>query len=1482
MARRITAVDGNIAFNVTRTANNEVVVNTRSLELISNKFTVYLLENPTSDPNVAENIVELSHESLTITKTINHALKLTSISITLNKAEGENVISVWDDDEVRNVTIVISSGVEEFFSRTSETDFADGTFTQRDVELEMLKRDLGMLYLSDQREFFGLLSGTQPDDEAVDPDDTVTPSEDTPFIDNSILEVTPGSAQILSAASWETVGDYWRHETPIVDSNIDDLTLDENDILHNTLRGELNIVFAKQVEPNGKSTTTTTVTPGTANVPGIPTTPTTLGTAGTPGTPAIPADEKGVVIGPHLSENGYARPGTVTNNRLYNTGVPKPLTGDILLIDFESVNGLVDNVQIKVSDLLAVPAPVSTDGASHVETGGTRNVVKVGWAQNDWLYFGVSTIGATAGTIYLSTNDSKYVGTFRFRVLNYSETTPAVPAVPGTAGTAGTPGVVGTAGTASVPTTVEDSTVVEDRDVTEYPVRIGVEVVGYNSGAKTTTIMSKELQSTAVVDDTFKLNMTNFSNSSLFHNGLAEIDNYKINLYIEVSKENATLTAPINTTLTWAGGLNRSSLYVTNPTDVPEASTTTTSGTSAEIPTFYKRISEINTVERETSRAGSLSTPTIPVNLRNRELIALSNTIITGAVRKDYADVMNFTFSCNVAKVLPSFMTQADSANNIVAGAPSIENSDRRTSILESSLSEILAGAPGFPTDNTIARAADFINGQVNTARFNCDEPNSYTKCLSLILALEGCDYVQNMISGTNTNLVFRFGAASMRHGTSGTQTVPAFEHPCNVSYTEYETNSYNRYRIIDILYPLPNGKAKRWKYNASHDTTDSVTSGYVETLDGVSDAGTVMEPGLYWNTANGLEAIEIGTGTSETAKSISSDTFPTNPQIEQLVALSKNATYNGVVYTPNIYKWNGALWEVVGLNVVNNDDIGDSATESTDEAPSRRAVALAVEGAQDDDALKIEAYSSTATYSRGSANSIVTYNNHVYVYISSQRNTNHDPDNHPQYWWKISTPIRVLNHDSTTVTHWRSGEFFLTETGELRMATATLSSSPADIIANHTGADQEFIWINEAGGAGEVETNNIIKQVVNVQPAFTGNPTGDTLATVNYYGNAFTVWGTNTKMDYTGIAISSSDDFDPETDDVELLIVNARRDSVSELFGTSEFHRETFPAGSDKIIFSEFDTGSLSSVITCLPDIPLIPKGVYAALWRIYNADGTTKATIWKYQVNTATDPFTQNQFIGLDGEGALKASSLAVATGGTIDLDQLEWGVDIASGIVTRCADVSFGVSFSEQSDPIFVNYPGFFHAIEPTSLTVDVADNRRATLGLIFKCLEDVTLDKFTTKIIAAIANEPYRLNIYEVAQDSTVASLMLPTAGRDVSGVATGSQLLTVDSLSLEFKKDKLYEVALARTDTAENNMQYYDITGSDGFVSLAAQVLQDQNRFILVAQESYKVDSVARAVGDTIEKTAVTPFGDYLETLAGPSMRLDYKSKLNIE
>ena len=56
---------------------------------------------------------------------------------------------------------------------------------------------------------------------------------------------------------------------------------------------------------------------------------------------------------------------------------------------------------------------------------------------------------------------------------------------------------------------------------------------------------------------------------------------------------------------------------------------------------------------------------------------------------------------------------------------------------------------------------------------------------------------------------------------------------------------------------------------------------------------------------------------------------------------------------------------------------------------------------------VEIEPYSSSATYSRGSANSIVTHSNGLFIYISStERSGNHDPDNQPGYWLKLSEGV--------------------------------------------------------------------------------------------------------------------------------------------------------------------------------------------------------------------------------------------------------------------------------------------------------------------------------------------------------------------------------------------------------------------------------------------------------------------------------------------
>ena len=59
---------------------------------------------------------------------------------------------------------------------------------------------------------------------------------------------------------------------------------------------------------------------------------------------------------------------------------------------------------------------------------------------------------------------------------------------------------------------------------------------------------------------------------------------------------------------------------------------------------------------------------------------------------------------------------------------------------------------------------------------------------------------------------------------------------------------------------------------------------------------------------------------------------------------------------------------------------------------------------------LDIAAYSSSATYSRGSDNSIVTHSSGLYIYVSStERSSDHDPDTHPGYWLELSEGVTYM-----------------------------------------------------------------------------------------------------------------------------------------------------------------------------------------------------------------------------------------------------------------------------------------------------------------------------------------------------------------------------------------------------------------------------------------------------------------------------------------
>ena len=125
-------------------------------------------------------------------------------------------------------------------------------------------------------------------------------------------------------------------------------------------------------------------------------------------------------------------------------------------------------------------------------------------------------------------------------------------------------------------------------------------------------------------------------------------------------------------------------------------------------------------------------------------------------------------------------------------------------------------------------------------------------------------------------------------------------------------------------------------------------------------------------------------------------------------------------------------------------------------------------------DGVEIEAYSSTATYSRGSANSIVTHSSGLFIYISStERSSGHDPDTQPGYWLRLSEGVayEVISSGShriaarTIVVNGDNDNVYLCTTTQTTPRNLTYIHAQSQI----TGG--AFILLNGGGGT-EVEAN--------------------------------------------------------------------------------------------------------------------------------------------------------------------------------------------------------------------------------------------------------------------------------------------------------------------------------------------------------------------------------------------------------------------------
>ena len=127
-------------------------------------------------------------------------------------------------------------------------------------------------------------------------------------------------------------------------------------------------------------------------------------------------------------------------------------------------------------------------------------------------------------------------------------------------------------------------------------------------------------------------------------------------------------------------------------------------------------------------------------------------------------------------------------------------------------------------------------------------------------------------------------------------------------------------------------------------------------------------------------------------------------------------------------------------------------------------------------DPVEIEAYDSTATYSRGSANSIVTHSNGLFIYISStERSSGHDPDNQPGYWLKLSEGMayEVITSGSHRIA---ARTIIVDGNNDNVYLCTTTQTTPRDlsyIAAQAASIGGAFILLNGGGSGGTTVTAN-------------------------------------------------------------------------------------------------------------------------------------------------------------------------------------------------------------------------------------------------------------------------------------------------------------------------------------------------------------------------------------------------------------------------
>ena len=115
-------------------------------------------------------------------------------------------------------------------------------------------------------------------------------------------------------------------------------------------------------------------------------------------------------------------------------------------------------------------------------------------------------------------------------------------------------------------------------------------------------------------------------------------------------------------------------------------------------------------------------------------------------------------------------------------------------------------------------------------------------------------------------------------------------------------------------------------------------------------------------------------------------------------------------------------------------------------------------------DIVEIGAYATNATYVRGSANSLVTHPSGLFIYISvTERSENHDPDQFPGYWLKLSEAMayQVITSGSHRIS---ARTLVINGDNDRVYLCTTTQTTPRSLAYIHQQAQSvggAFIWLN-------------------------------------------------------------------------------------------------------------------------------------------------------------------------------------------------------------------------------------------------------------------------------------------------------------------------------------------------------------------------------------------------------------------------------------